>query len=318
VTVFLRDMSDFDSNEDVTGFVGVTHKATEGTTVVHKELAPRLNKYRAQEVPILGAYHVVRTPGIGRNGSLGAQLSYWFSYLDSQIPWWRTYPHFILQVDLEKWPYDSVSATTGIQFAKLLADSGAPGWKITYASRGQYGNSLNGIATPLWNAAYHSGAYPGDNATDWRPYSGKTPTFWQYTDKPFDKNAFRGTLDELLALIRGGGNDVMQWNNPDTAKLVGGRDPDILVVDMWCAIMNLTSAYAKGVPMPFNVRLDAIAAALGKPVQVTLDDATRQALVASVTTALQNLNVGLTPDAIAKVEAAVHADLAKIQITVGA
>lgn len=201
MTVFLRDMSDYDSNEDMIGYVGVTHKATEGTTITHVQYGPRLNRYRTQGVQILGAYHVLRTPGSGGSGSLSSQLDFWLSTLDKATPWWRTHPHFILQIDLEKWPYDSVSSTTGLLFARMLVNSGVPGWKVTYASREQYGNSLTGIATSLWNAAYYGSTYPGDNASDWAQYSGKTPVLWQYTNVPFDKNAFRGSLGDLLSLI---------------------------------------------------------------------------------------------------------------------
>jgi len=114
-----------------------------------------------------------------------------------------------MQIDAERWQYDNVSADTIIQFASLLSRSGLPGWKVTYASRGQYSNSLLPISTPLWNADYRgsvNGSYPGDNwASGWAPYSGQTPIILQYTSTPYDKNAYRGTLEQLLALT-GGGN----------------------------------------------------------------------------------------------------------------
>lgn len=225
MTVYLRDMSDNDSNEDMSGFVGTTHKATEGTKTVHHSYGPRLNKFRSQGIPVLGSYHVVRTPGSGGHGSLSSQLDFWLSTMDKATPWWRTYPHFILQIDLEKWPYDQVSATVGMQFADLLVSSGVPGWKVTYASRGQYGNSLTGISTPLWNAAYHSSSYAGDSASDWAPYSGRVPVLWQYTSTPFDKNAFRGQLDDLLAMIGGDSMSAQaegQVSNIYTGLFFGG------------------------------------------------------------------------------------------------
>lgn len=322
-------MSDYDSNEDMTGFVGVTHKATEGTKYTHVHYGPRLNKYKSQGIQVLGSYHVVRTPGNGGNGSLSSQLDFWLSTMDKATPWWRTYPHFILQIDLEQWPYDQVSAATGMQFAKLLVDSGVPGWKITYASRGQYGNSLSGIATPLWNAAYRSSSYPGDSSPDWAQYSGKTPVLLQYTSTPFDKNSFRGSLDDLLALFGGNAVDpnllkvlffwmdilMQNWNPTRDEWVKAGGDP---------ALYDLATSFGNS-RNGIQVALDSLETSIanltakvtaGMP--ISIDDTTRQALVNSVVTALQTLNVGLSADALAKVEQAVHAELAKVQITVGA
>jgi hypothetical protein len=218
MTVFGRDMSDFDTNESVARCSFVTHKATEGTTTIHLKYGPRLNRYRQAGVPVLGSYHMVRTPGNHGNGSLQAQLNYWVARMDNQTPWWRAHPNFILQVDAEVWPYDAVSASTVLAFARLLADSGLPGWKVLYASRGQYGDALRGSPLPLWNANYTGGPnYPGDSAIEWNAYSGQKPTLLQYTDTPYDKDAFRGTLDELLALT--GGTD-MAWTDDQIKNLM--------------------------------------------------------------------------------------------------
>lgn len=210
MTLFGRDASNFDGAISYAGLGYFTHKSTEGTSISHDQYGSRLNAARAAGVPVLGSYHVVRTPGNGGAGSLAQQLSYWLAYMDAHTPWWRTWPHWMMQVDAEKWSYDAVSAATVKAFAGLLVASGAPGYKVTYASRGQYGDSLSGIATDLWNADYRgsvSGSYPGDGwvkagalVAGWAPYSGKMPRFLQYTSRPFDEDAFRGTLAELLAL----------------------------------------------------------------------------------------------------------------------
>jgi hypothetical protein len=201
MTVFGRDASNFDGTISYSGLAFFTHKATEGTSVVHDKYGARLNAARAAKVPVLGAYHVLRS-----GPSLSAQLKYWVAYLDAHTPWWRTYPHWIMQIDAEKWPYDQVSATTVKNFAALVAKSGLPGLKVTYASRGQYGDTLRGISTPLWNANYNGGpGYPGDSWTQgWAAYSGQTPIFLQYTDSPYDRDAYRGTLTQLLQLTSGG------------------------------------------------------------------------------------------------------------------
>lgn len=205
MTVYGRDASNFDGTVDYSGLEFFTHKVTEGTGIVHDRYGPRLTAARDAGVPVLGAYHVLRTPGSGGAGSLAAQLAFWVAQMDLRTPWWRTHPHFMLQVDAERWPYDNVSAATVLAFADLLVRSGFPGYKITYASRGQYGDSLKGIATPLWNANYSGGPnYPGDGwAPGWGAYSGQTPVFLQYTSAGYDHNAYRGTLDQLLALVGG-------------------------------------------------------------------------------------------------------------------
>jgi hypothetical protein len=212
MTVQGRDASNFDGSIDHAGLGFLTHKVTEGTSVIHDKFGPRLAAARTAGVPVLGAYHVVRTPGSGGAGSLASQLRFWVAQMDARTPWWRSVP-FILQIDAEKWPYDNVAAGTVLGFAALLVGSGLPGYKVTYASRGQYGDSLRGIATDLWNADYRAssgGSYPGDGWTvqhgspaGWAPFSGKTPVFLQYTSTPHDKDAFRGDLNQLLALVKG-------------------------------------------------------------------------------------------------------------------
>lgn len=247
MTVSGRDMSDFDTNESISGFQFVTHKATEGTLIAHEQYGPRLNRYRGA-VPVLGAYHVLRTPGNDGHGSLAAQLDYWVARMDDQTPWWRTVP-FMLQVDAEKWPYDNVLASTVLSFCDLLAHSGLPGWKVAYASRGQYGDSLTGCPLPLWNADYRgssAGLYPGDGWTSingqpagWASYSGRAPALLQYTSTPCDKNAFRGSLNDFLALI---GGDPL-------------ADSAAQIQSLWDAMFVGGSATGAGTPVKTNPSL---------------------------------------------------------------
>lgn len=330
--VELRDMSDFDGNEDTTGYVGATHKVTEGTRTVHTQYGRRLNLFRSRGLPVLGSYHVLRTPGNGGHGSLSSQLDYWLSHMDSATPWWRTYPHWILQVDLEKWPYDAVTlprslgathpltfeqvrsrvapkvlaelvaarASTGMDFARLLVDSGVPGWKITYASHGQYGDALAGIATPLWNANYgtNNGVYPGDGSSRWDIYSGQAPVLLQYASNPYDKSAFRGSLAELLALI--GGNDMLKDEViPNTAS-VGHpalRDAATTVGDVFAHITG-GELWPQS---PFATLLSGVAALQDDVAALQIGGVDLDVLAAKVA---------------ALVGPAVHAELAKLGITV--
>jgi hypothetical protein len=69
---------------------------------------------------------------------------------------------------------------------------------------------------------YASALYPGDSALNWAPYGGATPQILQFTSSAqignllLDCNAFRGTLDQLIALLQGG--SVTQ-PDPNTATL---------------------------------------------------------------------------------------------------
>jgi GH25 family lysozyme M1 (1,4-beta-N-acetylmuramidase) len=219
VTLFGWDASDFDWSRGpmnltaakADGITWFTHKATESTNVAHAHVGEALDRARSAGIEFLGAYHVVRS-----SPSVQSQVNYFLSYLDQQVPWWRTFPGFMLQVDLELWSYDQVSAATGIAFADVL-QAAQPKRVLTYASRGMYGNSLTGLSTPLWNAAYgtdpaigYRQAYPGDGGAGWAAYSGQTPVMWQYgsrttigTQPGCDANAYRGSLDDLRQLITG-------------------------------------------------------------------------------------------------------------------
>lgn len=189
------------------GIVFFTHKIGEGLLDTEGGADDTaLAAARTAGIPVIGGYLVPRS-----NAPVAAQVDHWIALADAGEPWWRSHPGWFWQIDLERWPYDAVPASVGIQAAQLLrARTGR--WTILYASRGQYGNQLTSWDGPLWNADYvSSGAYPGDGwAPGWAPYSGKTPTILQYTSSATiaglttsDRNAFRGTLDQLLALVAG-------------------------------------------------------------------------------------------------------------------
>jgi len=283
VTVFGRDASDFDATVSFAGLSFLTHKSTEGTSVAHAQYGPRLNAARAFGVPVLGAYHVLRTPGSGGAGSLAQQLSYWVANLDAHTPWWRTWPHWVMQIDAEKWPYDPVSAATVLAFASLLVRSGLPGWKVTYASHGQFGDSLRGCVTPLWNANYNGsvgGSYPGDNYTGWAAYSGQVPVIAQYTSTPYDHNAFRGTLAELLALTGRTADDM----TPEEHTWL----KDLHDRSNWSVSPPAAQAQTGGVPLPGSPSA-MLAQQLSAPPptpSIVLTDVQAAAIAAAVATAV--------------------------------
>lgn len=182
-----------------------THKATEGTTVTHRHYGAALARARDAGVPVLGAYHVVRTAH-----TVAEQLAHFLAYVNAQTPWWSSWPHWMWQVDCERWPYDDVSAQRGHDFATALAAHTGKR-TVLYASKGEYSERIP-AGTALWNAHYganptghYTQHYPGDASEGWGRYSGVVPTFLQYGSKltigrqpGCDANAFRGDLNALL------------------------------------------------------------------------------------------------------------------------
>lgn len=62
--------------------------------------------------------------------------------------------------------------------------------------------ALSGRGLHLVSSAYPGGtAYPGDSGGGWQSYGGMTPLIWQYTDKPVDGDAFKGTAAQLRAIL---------------------------------------------------------------------------------------------------------------------
>lgn len=229
------------------GIVFATHKIGEGAGGDDAEDGPALAAFRDAGIEFLGGYHVVRT------GDVVGQVDALLRLADRDVPWWREFPGWFWQVDLEKWPYDHVPAALGIAFGRELRERTCR-LVVMYASRGQYGNELTGWDGPLWNAAYGTNQpgpfkalYPGDGSSRWAPYSGKTPLFLQYTSAATiaglttsDANAFRGTVEELRALITQGGtvlsaedkqwmldqlHDMVRWGTPTPSVRPAGGYP---------------------------------------------------------------------------------------------
>ncbi len=223
MTVYGWDASDFDWGRGPMDLVAAraagidffTHKATEGTRTRHKRFGEALRRARDAGIPVLGAYGIPRTPGNGGHGSDSAQVDYFLSYVDQQAPWWRDWPHWFWQVDLEHWEYDKVAPAHGLAWCDMLTRR--TGRRVVlYAPKWAYGNSIGG-SSPLWQSNYGNNpatgfkaAYPGNSSSRWAVYSGRTPVILQYGSRTTigrqptcDANAFRGTIAELLAFIGG-------------------------------------------------------------------------------------------------------------------
>lgn len=232
-TIYGWDLSQYDHDRGpvnmkaakADGISFVTAKACEqapGQIFYNKYMKQDLNAAKAEGFELIGAYVVVRT-GV----PVATQAKTFIDYLDSQIPWWRTFDGWFFQMDTEKWPYDAV----GIQLAvdmiyQIRVLTGAPiGRVVHYVSKGQYGNSVPGT-DPLWNANYGDnaagqykvryGLRSGDSGAGWVVYSGRMPQVWQYgsantigTQPMCDANAYRGTVLDFKKMIKAPSTQVI-------------------------------------------------------------------------------------------------------------
>lgn len=231
MTIFGWDASDYDyargpmdlESACAAGIDFFTHKATEGTSIRHTYYGEMMRRARDAGVPFLGAYHVVRSPA-----NAAAEVAYCLAYANAQTPWWIDFPGWFWQIDLEKWPYDSVPASEGEAFADII-EQRTGRRALIYASKGQYGSELTGTSHPLWNANYGANAAlefralyqqrGGDTGPGWMSYSGTTPAIWQYGSNAVigrqhtcDANAYRGTVADFGRMI--GLEDDMEQSDP--------------------------------------------------------------------------------------------------------
>jgi hypothetical protein len=226
MTIYLWDGSSYDGHITVDqfrramseGVVAFTHRLTRQFGALDTYAAQNLSNARTAGLTLLGAYAVTYTSGGDAQDELTVR------YADQQVPWWRQFGGWFWQVDLERWSNDSVPASVGIAEAQQL-HAGTGRQVALYASHSQYGDQLRGWDGPLWNADYTSrpagtvsAMYPGDNwrpnhgswTGGWAPYSGREPDLLQYTSSATigglttcDASAYRGTLDQLRALLTG-------------------------------------------------------------------------------------------------------------------
>jgi len=150
---------------------------------------------------------------------------------------WRDFPAWFFTADAER-STSLPSPATVRGFCDELAGQ-SDRLVVVYGSNGQYGNTLQGLGHPLWNAHYgtnpagpFAAVYPGDSSAGWAPYSGQTPEILQYSSNAVvaglttcDANAYRGTVDEMVTWIMGGTvaltDDDKKWIQQQIATVAG-------------------------------------------------------------------------------------------------
>lgn len=259
MTQFVWDASSYDGKISAAamaqakreGIVAFTHRLTRQGGALDPYAGYNLAQARDAGIELLGAYAVTYTSGGSQQDDLTVR------YADQVVSWWRTWHGWFWQVDLEKWPTDPVPASVGVQEARELR-AGTGRQVVLYGSKGQYGDSLAAWDGPLWNARYPSSAqapfrdlYPGDSGSGWQTYSGQMPALWQYASSATigglttcDVSAYRGTLDQLRALLTGSATATstgadMELNTPIPGSGYGSK-PQTL--DVGLALVDLTKA----------------------------------------------------------------------------
>jgi hypothetical protein len=222
MTIFGWDQSHFDAPSIGTavseGISFVTHKA--GGDATDAELPAWWAGVRGLDPAkvLLGAYWVLYP------GSPTARADAFLARLDAACPGWRDRP-FLLQADCEKWngnPGTVPSRAEIKAFCDRLVARCPKLRPVVYAPKWVYGEGLAGLPYPLWASSYVTGSggfkslYPGDSNSRWGAYSGQTPAILQYSSSATiggqttcDANAYRGTFDDLMALVAPGWSDNM-------------------------------------------------------------------------------------------------------------
>jgi len=225
-------MSHFDApsigNAISEGIQFVTHKA--GGDASDAEIAAWWQGVRDhRDRLLLGAYWVLSP------GNATAKADAFLSRLDATCPGWRDGP-FLLQLDAEEWNQDPAtkpSVSDCNAFCDRLAGRASKLIPVGYLPPWAYGNSVAAFRYPLWASRYVRGSggfralYPGDNSSLWDTYGGKAPAILQYTSSATiggqttcDANAYRGTIDELTALVAPGWIDMAVQLNSDDINAV--------------------------------------------------------------------------------------------------
>lgn len=170
-----------------------------------------------------------------------------------------------------------------------------PRWVWSYWGSGA---DLRVLPGPLNQSHYLTGIYGGpreiydaggaSGGTGWDDcYGGRCPEVWQYSatctcpgaSDRTDVNAYRGTLDQLRALL-GGGAMNEDYGAAGPPPLIDGRKRDVLVADLWGHEMLGVGPYGDGAISPRTKQLMRIEAKLDQMAAPRLTDEDRKAIAA--------------------------------------
>lgn len=262
MTIFGPDMSSFQKGVNVAALNDpfVLLKCTEGTYYTDSQY-PVWYSQAKQAGKLLVAYHFISGEDpVAQASHLAAHI------LDKSVP---------VMID---WEAEGAFKPTLPQLFHLIDAINAAGMRVrlAYVPRWFWSNQGGGDLTPLSQRGVGvvSSAYPGksgeapaagyasaggDSGVGWQPYGGITPVLWQYTDagteqQSLDFNAFRGTIDQLAALLGGSvhtvGGDV---NLTDTVTVSPG------FAERYPAVANPIDGFTAGAQIQVGTLLEGAA-----------------------------------------------------------
>jgi lysozyme len=209
MTIFGVDVSGYQSTFDFArcraqGFDFAVIKATEGNNYVNPSYAAQLQASASAGL-LTSSYHFVHATDVP------GQLAEIERYVDKRYPVWLD-----SEVD---------GAGEYIASVQLHDQARAAGWNVVgdYFPRWFWSSIGSPNLAPLgalWSSGYPTtrtgaavdiyAAAGGDNGSGWAAYGGATPLLWQFTNAAavsnyarIDADAFRGTRDQLAALLQG-------------------------------------------------------------------------------------------------------------------
>jgi hypothetical protein len=192
MTIFFPDISSYEHGLTIQpGTVAVIAKATEGTYYRDAEY----ENFKAQAArigAIFSAYHFLKA------GGGAAQADYCHAMVGSTP----------VMLDVETEGASKPTVADCAAFIARMRELGGRVWGAYFPRWfwGQVGGDLGSLGVAIVSSAYTSYS---DSGPGWQPYGGVTPTIWQFTSswsyggQSVDLNAYRGTVDELAALING-------------------------------------------------------------------------------------------------------------------
>lgn len=230
MTTFFPDISGYQTGIRLDGIPAVMVKATEGTGYVNPDYARVVADARARGL-LQMAYHFLR------RGNGAGQADYAYGVIGPGVP---------TMVDVE--PAGDGTAPSLADVSAFVSEFRARGGlvRLVYLPRWFWVDlgspDLTGLTRA--NLALISSTYTtySDSGSGWAPYGGVTPAIWQFSESyplngyAVDMNAYRGSLDDLRALVTGDDMDLNQ---------VGGIVPGIsnaqVLKDIWVWLALIAS-----------------------------------------------------------------------------
>lgn len=208
MTVFYPDLSNWNAGYLIpTGTRVVVAKATEGDYYMDRSYHDFEQQAKALGAAFSG-YHFLK-----QEISPEKQAKYYYDFA-GKTP---------CMIDCETSGESKPGVDWCQRFKTALEGLGGRVWSVYYPRwyLAETGGSLASLGLPVIASEYRSydeNRWPGS-------YGGVTPIIWQYTSTPIDMNAFKGTAEELSALING---DNMDPNTKLTfPPQITGWYPDI-------------------------------------------------------------------------------------------